>query len=142
MALTLKGIKRVIWDLADGLLNRRARLGARAFVEGLRADVRTAFRSGVDPVTGTPWQPLKYRQGQILVRSGRLRDAAVRSADAADPSGWGVTVTLADPGYGKFHQYGTKSLPVRRFFGVSPATLAQVRKNAAEDIVKLMVARN
>ena len=139
--MNLGAFGRLVADLTDALVNRRERLGAREFVAGLKRDVRSAFANGVDPVTGTPWAPLKYRQGQILVLTGALRAAALATVDAAEPSGWGVTVTLAGPAYAGFHQSGTKRTPQRRFFGISPETRERVRKNCTEDIVKLIVAK-
>lgn len=139
--MNLRGFGRLVADLTDALVNRRERLGARAFVEGLKRDVASAFAAGVDPVTGTPWAPLKYRPGQILVLTGALRAAALAAVDAARPSGWGVTVTLDNPAYAGVHQNGSKRVPRRRFFGISPETTAAVTRNCATDIVTLIVAK-
>jgi phage gpG-like protein len=137
----LAAVGRVVKDLADALVNRRERLGARVFLDGLKRDVREAFMQGKDPVTGMTWPAVKKPSGRPLIKSGLMMNSAVMAADDARPSGWGVTVALRQPPYAMFHQHGTKRLPQRRFFGVSPATLEATRRHTAKEIVKLVVVR-
>ncbi len=59
------------------------------------------FAQSRDPY-GNPWEPLKYRRGQPLLKTARM--ARSRSAQW---SGSGVVVTIG-AGYAKYHQDGTK----------------------------------
>lgn len=136
---TLGWLARQLHELADALVHRRPRSHTLGFLAGFRRDVAQAFERGADPVTGKAWAPLKYRKGQILVLSGQMRAAAQAAADAAKPEGTGVTIQLANPPYSVFQQFGTRLLPARRFFGASPRTLAEARRQYADDMVRLVV---
>ena len=137
--MNLDGLTRVVADLYDALVHRRPRRAAIAFVEGLRKDVRRAFDLAVDPVTGVPWPPLRYRTGRPLVLTGTLRRSALHAVDSAVPSGAGVAVVLDSPGYARYHQDGTSRVPRRRFFGVSVETREAAAKAYSAEVVSLMV---
>lgn len=131
------GFGKVIRSLADSFTNRRERSHALAFLAGMRKDVRRAFDSSTDPVTGKKWAPLKYRVGQILVDTGRMRAAALRVVDKATADGKGVTLELTDPPYSAVHQFGNKRVPQRRFFAASPETQRSAGVQWADEIVKV-----
>jgi len=143
--VTGAGGKTLAWlagrcrELADALANRRARSYALGFLAGLKRDVREAFGSAVDPVTGRPWQPVTYRAGPPLILTGALRAAAFAAVDTARPSGMGVTVQLSTPAYGVFHQFGTGRIPQRRFLGPSARTVQEARRQFAGEVVKILV---
>lgn len=142
--MTFSGLKQLLVDLHDHVFRRTERMAAKTFLDALQADVAAAFAAGRDPVTGAPWPPRKRPSpGPLLVRTGRLRDAAVAAAGAARGGeyGGGVTVELSAPEYAAYHQHGTGRVPRRRFFGVSPQTAAKVAKWHADEIVRLVVRK-
>lgn len=144
------GLIRVVTNVADALANRRPRMAIRAFLAGLATDLDRAFATESDPVTGAPWPPRKgdrvaiyYKQavGPLLVRTGDMKAAAVRAVAAPPPvwSGRGVTVTLTNPAYARFHQTGTRFMARRRFLAASPATREAAKKAAGKEAVDLIV---
>lgn len=133
----MSGFGRVIRSLADSFTNRRERSHALAFLAGMRKDVRKAFDASVDPVTGKPWAPLKYRVGKILVDTGRMRAAALGVVDKAKADGKGVTLELTDPPYSAVHQFGAGPVPRRRFFAASPETSRAAGVQWADEIVRV-----
>lgn len=109
-----------------------AETGVAAFLAGLAEDVKDAFDSKVDPRTGAPWPPRRDALPHpLLVRTGRLRAAAIEAVQQARLVGGGVEVDLTDPAYGFYHQFGTQNMPARPYFGASPATV----ERAAGDVI-------
>lgn len=68
--------------------------------------IRLGFRHGKAP-DGTPWAPLKFRQGQILVDSTHLRKS-IKLAVSGDTATVGTNVR-----YAKTHQFGAVIVPVK-----------------------------
>lgn len=70
----------------------------------LMTSIDQRFRSGTAP-DGSPWRPLRYRQGQPLVDSGRLRQSITRRvfSDAVEV---GTNVV-----YAAIHQFGGRTPP-------------------------------
>lgn len=71
--------------------------------------VRMCFRMGIDP-WGSPWAPLKIRQGQPLRDTGRLQRSIT-----ARPDSTGVTIGT-NVSYAPVHQFGA----IIRARGVGP----------------------
>ena len=69
-----------------------------------------AFETGTAP-DGTPWEPLKSRQGQILVLTGRLLSSLGQAAGADFAEvGVGVGVSAGTAAiYAAIHQFGGKT---------------------------------
>lgn len=63
--------------------------------------IRLLFRDSQSPY-GNKWEPLKYRKGQILKDTGRLRDLITHAVDSANSVVIGTNVP-----YAPHHQYGT-----------------------------------
>lgn len=138
MTTTLHVVGEFVKEMIDALWNRRERLGAQAFIAGFRQDVRASFDGGIDPTTGQPWPPRKKAYPHPpLVKTGAMKAVALATADAAKPSGWGVTITLPGPGYAFIHVRGAPEHPRRNFWGVSPATQAAAARQCKEEVVKL-----
>lgn len=72
---------------------------------------------------GTPWPKLKHRRGKILQDTGKLRGSITGVGRGAGQGFDRRTRLSMEVGtnidYGKFHQYGTSSIPKREFLGVS-----------------------
>lgn len=66
--------------------------------------VRMCFRMGIDP-WGSPWAPLKIRQGQPLRDTGRLQRSIT-----ARPDSTGVTIGT-NVSYAPVHQFGATIKP-------------------------------
>ena len=84
--------------------------------ETIKANIKLGFSAGTDP-WGTPWEPLKHRQGQPLRDTGQLMNSIgwhLRGKNA-------VEVGTADhAGKARMHQFGGVSKG-RYFGGVIPA---------------------
>ncbi len=74
--------------------------------DGLRL-IAQGYKDSVDPY-GSRWEPLKYRRGKPLVKTGAFRDTWM-----AYPTATGVRFQ-SGVDYGAYHQYGTRSIPFRR----------------------------
>ncbi len=91
-------------DVAGAILRIRDRLakGAEAY-EGigtsLKDNIRLGFVDSMSPY-GEPWLPIKYRDGQPLVDTGRLRDSITYQA-SDDGVEVGTNVV-----YAAIHQFG------------------------------------
>lgn len=88
------------------------------------------FRKSQDPY-GTPWRPLKYRQGKPLLDTGRLRAAAV--GQPADLTTGAVVRVVIPVEYASYHQDGTRTIPRRQIVpdragGLGPIWTAAFRK--------------
>lgn len=100
-----------------------------AFLSGFHDDVVNAFDSKKDPETGLEWLPRVFPAGHpLMVKTGRLQSAAIAATLMPTETPGGVRMDFTDPIYGFFHHYGVpdRNLPQRRFFGVSPQTVALV----------------
>lgn len=88
--------------------------GLRAVGQAIRSHVLLGFRTGTDPY-GSPWLPLKLRQGRPLVDTGRLRSSITYRVV-------GNTVTIGtNLVHAPVHQFGAtiraKSAPFLVFQG-------------------------
>ena len=93
----LKPGKRVYTDLG--------RIGQQSTIQNFNA-------AGREPT----WPPRQQTYSHPpLDKTGRMRDAAESSWDRWEHSGNMHIVNVVTPLYGKFHQYGTSKLPVRKF---------------------------
>ena len=100
--------------LAD-YIERLERLSAGSFIDRVRRTValdglrliNKGYATSTDPY-GNRWQPLKYRKGKPLVKTGAFRDTWL-----AYPTATGVRF-VSGVGYGAYHQYGTATIPFRR----------------------------
>lgn len=137
---TLQDLGRMFGKLVDMMVNRKARMAATTFIDGFREDIREAFDRGADPKTGTPWPARKDSlPHKLLQKTGTLKGIALETVDAAQPSGWGVTITLPGPPYAGVHIKGGGRVPQRNFWGVSPATEAATAKQYRDEIVRVCV---
>lgn len=82
-------------------------IGAKAW-----KDVLNSFTVEQDE-DGKKWKSLKYRKGQPLRDTGRLRNS-IRWAANKDEARIFTKVK-----YAKYHEYGTKNIPQRSFMWVS-----------------------
>lgn len=114
-------------DLADGVVRRGPKAAVVAFVDGFRADIRRAFNESIEPRTGKPMLPLKWRVGgKPLVHTGRLFGRTIEAVDAAltaPTPGRGISIQLNDD-IAAFQNFGTRTIPPREFFAPSPKTIA------------------
>lgn len=96
--LTIKGLRDQIAKI-DGPQFRSDL--SEVCAEAALKFVNDGFRQSKDPY-GDPWEPLSYRKGQPLLKTGRLRASF---ATQVVPDGFRIDATAA---YAIFHQYGTK----------------------------------
>lgn len=102
--------------------------------ERFAADVRNNFASGSDP-DGNPWAPLKWRTGKPLILTGLLMNSAYLAAQQVQlRNGTEIMATLAQPSYWMFHEYGTRKIPARPFFGPSADTVQGLADRIAQDM--------
>jgi len=89
---------------------------------GLQRDVGRAFDTRADPVTGKKWPPRKHPYPwPLLVKTGAMRQDAMKAAATARVTGGSLTATLPAVAYYKVQAR------VRRFLGASIGTVAIVR---------------
>jgi phage gpG-like protein len=104
----------------------------RRLGEAARTLLALEFEAGTDPY-GTPWAPLKAREGQPLLDTGRLRNSfaprgAARRVSATE-SGFFITSNVA---YAVFHQDGTAKMPKRQIVPEGDLPANWEREFAAE----------
>ena len=140
MESTFRKAQKVVSELIDHVFRRKARMAAKIFLERLKIDVSQEFDKQTDPVTGQAW-PQRKRGGNwpLLNKTGRMK-AAVLSCLSQLPKerGDGVVVELVDK-IALFHQFGTRKMPRRRFFGITPESQKKVAKWCADEVVRLSV---
>lgn len=127
---------------AAGEVKTVEEVAVEEFVKLLAVDVQRAFETGTDPVTGTQWPERKRDYAHpILVKTGKLRNAAIAAAQLATGTGYGVEVNLIEPAYGFYHQLGAPraNLPVRRFFGASAETLEKTASTVLMTVQNMMM---
>ncbi len=93
----LRALEKASQDLAPAFAVIGSRIASR---------VRLCFKLGIDP-WGSPWAKLKFRKGQPLKDTGRLRSSVVSKPDST-----GVTVgtnLIQAP----VHQFGATIVPVK-----------------------------
>lgn len=111
VTVDMSGAKRKIQGIRD-----RLKPGAKVYSDlsriGKQSTIANFNNEGRDP----SW-PL--RDGQyshpILDKTGRMRDSAEISWQSWEHAGSTHSVKIKTPEYGKYHQYGTKRLPARKF---------------------------
>lgn len=77
-----------------------------AVARALKAQVDLGFRGGRDPY-GTPWAPLRSREGQPLRKTGRLQ-RSIRARHSRDEAVVGTNLA-----YARVHQFGAVIRPRR-----------------------------
>ena len=77
-----------------------AKLGAAAL-----ARVQETFENSADPY-GKPWKQLRFRVGQPLLLTGRLRNSINRSK----PDSRGFVIAVSNVEYAAVHQFGSKNM--------------------------------
>jgi len=108
-------------DISGGLMKiqgirDRLKPGARVYTDlgriGQQSTRQNFNAAGRDPT----WPPRQQSYSHPpLDKTGQMRDAAESSWDRWEHSGNMHIVKVRTPVYGKFHQYGTSKLPVRKF---------------------------
>jgi phage gpG-like protein len=116
---------------------------AAKFVARVRADVVEGFASSTDPSTGKSWAPRKDNlKHPLLIKTGLLLTNAIAAIDATKPVVEGNMIEAIismqnDPFYAKFHQFGTKKMVARSFFGFSQSTYDDIAESATELAVRI-----
>lgn len=87
--------------------------------EILATGIEVAFRTETSP-DGVRWEPPKspVNNGKLLVRTGTLQRAAISAARKVVIEGNRLTARLEGVSYAAFHQFGTRRMPARPFFGI------------------------
>lgn len=83
----------------------------------------------------------KYGQHQLLVLSGALMRSATRSTGEGSDYSYsenGLSVGVDIP-YAKYHQYGTKHIPQRKFFYLSDDGRGRIAEKVKELCFELLV---
>ena len=98
----------------------------------VHADTLLRFRSGKAP-DGTPWAPLKTRQGQPLRDTGRLqRSITVATTETAAVIGTNVV-------YARAHNQGIPGkLPRRQFLGIAQPQVELINRIADQWIEEVL----
>lgn len=97
-------------------------------------DIRNNFTGGHDP-DGTPWKPLKWRSGRPLILTGLLMNSAYLAAQHVElRNGTEICATMQQPFYWPFHEFGTRNIPARPFFGASKETVRDLADRMARDM--------
>jgi hypothetical protein len=116
---TKRGGKFPAKGYADALSPARA---------SLERDVRRAFDTQADPVTGNPWPPRKHEYPHPpLDRSGAMKQDALKAAASAVVTGSSLTAKMPGVPYYGFQAKGTTLVAARRYLGASIGTIAVVR---------------
>ena len=99
---------------------------------GIHADTMMRFRAGKAP-DGTPWLPLKTRQGQPLRDTGRLqRSITFATTETAAVIGTNVV-------YARAHNQGIPGkLPRRQFLGIAQPQVALINRIADQWIKEVL----
>jgi phage gpG-like protein len=107
-----------------------------------KEDVQNSFDQSRSP-EGVAYPPLRVRVGKPLVLSGRLEAASIRAVEAAKWVGNRLNAKLASSRvrYGRFHQFGTRKIPVRKFFGYSKSSVKAIAKFIAKQAAKAAVGK-
>ena len=81
---------------------------------------RESWSQQQDPVDQNPWKPRKPPTGSwpILRKTGKMQDTTV-----IKPGRTPMTFNAQTVFYGPFMQYGTRTVPARRWLGIGGQTL-------------------
>jgi phage virion morphogenesis protein len=120
--------------------------GLRAAAVYLASMSKRNFAGSHEP-DGAPWPPLKNPSRRPGGRSARpLVDKGILMASVSASGGGGavrdVTTRSLEFGtnvsYAGFHQYGTRTIPARRFLGITEAMAKRIEELIADDVVRQM----
>ena len=101
--------------------------------ERFAEDVKRNFTNSHDP-DGNRWAPLKWRIGKPLILTGLLMNSAYTAArNVTLRNGTEIFARLSEPHYWKYHEYGTRRIPARPFFGPSADTVQELAERMARD---------
>ena len=99
---------------------------------GIHADTMMRFRAGKAP-DGTPWLPLKTRQGQPLRDTGRLQRSITWASDD-DTATIGTSVV-----YARAHNDGVPGkLPRRQFLGIAQPQVQLINRIADQWVKEVL----
>lgn len=126
MSIEVRGFNEAMKHL-DAMKHRLSANG-RTFPEisGLVVrSIQANFQAGGrDP----QWPERKYTYPwPILNKTGRMKDSSVQDAKVWTHRGGEHVLQVTSTPYAKFHQYGTKRLPIRKFVKLLEAEMEQVR---------------
>lgn len=106
--------------------------------ERFSEDIRANFAGGHDP-DGVPWKPLKWRVGRPLILTGLLMNSAYLAAQHVElRNGTEICATMLTPKYWQYHEFGTRKIPARPFFGASRETVQELADRMAADLARGM----
>lgn len=88
---------------------------------------------------GTPWRPLKYREGRPLLLTHRLKSEAQYAAKEMQITPRGLIIEQSQPFYYKFHQLGTRTIPARPWLGLSDVAQKDIEKTIGKDLENFAV---
>jgi phage gpG-like protein len=115
------------------------------FSRGLRA--AAVYLASMSKRNFAAWPPLKNPSRRPGGRSARpLVDKGILMASVSASGGGGavrdVTTRSLEFGtnvsYAGFHQYGTRTIPARRFLGITEAMAKRIEELIADDVVRQM----
>ena len=94
---------------------------------------RSIWPKEKDPVTLKPWKPRKPPTGNwpILKKTGLMQDSA-QFKPGRKPMEFIVKTT----NYGPYMQYGTKTVPARRWLGIGPQLFDSMAKVIGQNMFK------
>lgn len=116
---------------------------ANWFRTAFALDVWKTFTTGRSPA-GKKWRKLKYRSGQPLILTGKLFAATVDAARNRTRSyGSFILMDMGHnaPFYWYFHEFGTKTIPARPFFGPRPATVVGLAGVVGYNVMRVITGK-
>ena len=122
LSLTIPKIDPKWWDRSKRELN-----------QAVEEYNRSTWPKQKDPVTLKPWAPRKPPTGSwpILRRTGEMQDSA-KFKTGKQPLSFYAKAT----NYGPYMQYGTNTVPARRWLGIGPTILEPMAKVIGKNLFK------
>jgi phage gpG-like protein len=135
----LKGLGQYLRDVARKVLGVGKERFAVEVSRMFHDDLVETFATATDPTTGSPWPPLKVRQGPILIDTGHMLRSALTASMQPTVNGNSMTWILSDPPYSAYHQFGTSRIPQRRFFALRQESITKLKSRLGQMVVDVIV---
>ena len=128
----------------NGLLGRIQSLDFGPVIEqaklSIEQDTADCFTNSHSPA-GEPWAPIHHRIGKPLIKTGLLFSAALTAIYNGVTTRNSLTITVDQPFYGVFHQFGTARIKARPWLGITEKTRQQAYAEAVAFMVGQLLIR-
>lgn len=136
MAITVAQLSAVLTDIQGNILGTDFRPTFERAKQWIATDTIDCFDQSHAP-DGTPWAPIHHRIGKPLIDTGLMYASVIEQIwNTTDITENTMIISVKDPFYIGFHQFGTARIKKREWFGLTDFTRQRIYADAILEVTR------